>query len=193
MKDDIKSHIQSLRQEVENIFGYSPKSPTDFNRLSADIIRRCGDSLAVSTIKRLWGYIDNPHKPTFTTLSLLARYAGYRNWDGYLNRTAISDIDSDFNHGHIAVTREEAIGTTFTIQWADNKSCTIRKIAEPTRFEIISSENIKLSAGDTADIDTLIKGECFVATNCVRNGKSLGVYVGARKKGISYFFKHIQK
>ena len=190
MKEDIKLHIQNLKKEIENVFGCSPKSPTDFNRLSTDISRRCGESLAVSTIKRLWGYVDNPHTPTFTTLSLLARYAGYRDWDCYLNQIKIADEDSNFNQGHIIVTRDEPIGTTFTMQWPDNKSCTIKKIEEPTRFEIINSTNIKLTSGDQADIDTLIRGECFVATRCMRGDKSLGVYVGARKHGVLSVIKH---
>ncbi len=73
MKADRNKLIQ-LRQAVEETFGQTPGSPTDFDKLSLQIQTFTKRKLGVSTLKRFWGYVRSDYNVTYTTLSVLARY-----------------------------------------------------------------------------------------------------------------------
>lgn len=179
-----ETDINALKTEVENIFGAVPKSPSDFDRLSATISAGGKTNIAVSTLKRIWGYVPSPHTPTYTTLSVLARFVGYRDWDSF--RLHLNcDADSGFTPDCIIVAADEKIGATFRAEWTGRKWCEIEKIAEPTRFRVIETMNIKLQPGDEITITTIAIGDMFVATDCTRGSKPLGTYAGARKDGVT--------
>lgn len=180
--DDI--YINALKAEVECISTIVPKSPTDFNRLSVAVSAGGKDSLAVSTLKRIWGYVPSRHTPTFTTLSVLARYCGYRDWDAFVLQCD-RNTDSDFNNECIITAADEEIGTKLRVDLNDDKWCEIEKIAEPGRFKVTDSMNMKLHKGDEITVNTIAKGDMFVATDCMRNTVSLGTYAGARREGIA--------
>ncbi|MDE6017905.1 MAG: hypothetical protein K2G85_03725, partial [Muribaculaceae bacterium] len=78
--------LRKLKQAVEETFGRTPGSPSDFDTLSYQILSYTNDKLGVSTLKRFWGYVKSTHIPTRTTLSVLARYAGYRDWDSFCSQ-----------------------------------------------------------------------------------------------------------
>lgn len=185
MEKPEESSISSLKRSVEAVFGRCPQSPSDFDRLSSLIYERCRETAATSTLKRIWGYVKSNHVPTFTTLSVLARYAGFRDWNSFLSHLREGGNDSGFTAGSMVVAAEEPLHATFRVEWAGGKSCTLRKIADPCRFEVVEAGNIKLKAGDIVNISSLATGEKFLATGCIRNNVSLGTYTGAIKEGIS--------
>lgn len=173
-----------LRQAVEKEFGSLPLSPADFDRLAEAIGTSCKDRIASSTLKRIWGYVRNPHSPTFSTLSVLARYAGYRDWDAFY-RFAMVEADSGFSTDELIVASEESIGTRIRIEWAGCKGCEIVKAQEPNLFEVSWSMNIKLREGDMCRVNSIAVGERFVASDCHRAGREMGIYIGARHEGIA--------
>lgn len=177
-----------LKERVEAEFGHTPLSPSDFDKLSARIQSRCGESVAVSTLKRLWGYVKNPFSPTFTTLSVLCRYAGYRDWHSFcaqIPAAASVDDESGFTDDRVIVAADEPVGLTLRLEWPGGKCCVIRKTADPSQFEIIEATAIKLRAGDMVNIDMIVVGERFVATHCTRGSQPLGTYHGAIKGGVT--------
>jgi len=82
-KKEQKEYIELLRTQIEEKLGFSLSGPADFARFSDILRKEMGESLSVSTIKRLWDYVDYKSNPYRTTLTILARYAGYRGWEHF--------------------------------------------------------------------------------------------------------------
>lgn len=179
--------VYLLRIAVEQKFGSSLGSPFDFDRLAAEIETAAGQRLGVSTLKRIWGYVKSPHQPTFTTLSVLSRYLGFRDWTAYCNSIQNlddSEHDSEFSTVAVVNLEGEPVGSLFRLQWDGGKECVIRKIAQPAHFEIVDSHSIKLLKGDVFDLSALAVGQSIYAVNCYRGDRQLGTYIGARNHGV---------
>lgn len=81
----MSTELERLKREVELKLGKPLKTPNDFNELALKIKRTTGRDLSLSTIKRLWGYVHNAHTPRPTTLSVIARFVGYADWNAFMN------------------------------------------------------------------------------------------------------------
>lgn len=76
-------YIELLKGEVLRRFGRTLDAPTDYDLLSLDVSEVTGDSLSVSTLKRLYGYDKRSTMPRPSTLSTLSRYVGYAGWSDF--------------------------------------------------------------------------------------------------------------
>ncbi|MDE5997744.1 MAG: hypothetical protein K2G77_06000 [Muribaculaceae bacterium] len=182
MKTD-PDKLNHLREVVEDAFGLKPVSPTNFDNLSYQIFSTTGHKVGVSTLKRFWGYVKSPYNATHTTLSVLARYAGYRDWDSFSSQYK-GNVDSDFSSSRLIIASDLSLKCSVYAYWESEKWLRLIKISQPNIFEVAESKNIKLLPGDILAIDTMIIGEKFIARDCRRNGMDLGTYIGARKTGI---------
>ena len=86
-----KEHIDLLKRAIIECFGRTLDSPTDYDMLSADIRECTGETISSATLKRLFGYLKPSTAPRPSTLSVLARYVGYR-----LERLLSSTADGTF-------------------------------------------------------------------------------------------------
>lgn len=187
MEIDTK-HLDSLKEKVAIKFGGSPKTPTDFNLLAAEIFEHTGRTLATSTLKRIWGYVSSSHGTSYSSLSILCRYVGYNDWDSFLHFILKNDNNvsetSGFSSEAWLITSNLNVGTTIVLKWLPDKSCRIRKINEPDLFIIEESANIKLIPGDKGRIEDIMLGKQFVLNATYRGEHVMGRYIGAQKGGI---------
>ena len=79
-----KTALQLLREAVEQKAGRKMATPKDFNFLSEHIFEEIHTRISPSTLKRIWGYLQNDNTPRSTSLNILANYVGYDNWDRFL-------------------------------------------------------------------------------------------------------------
>ena len=182
MKTD-PDKLNHLRHVVEETFGRKPVSPINFDHLSYQIFSTTGHKVGVSTLKRFWGYVKSPYNATHTTLSILARYVGYRDWDSFCSQYKGNE-DSGFSSDRLITASDLSPGSSVYVEWESDKWLKLIKIAQPNIFKVTESNNIKLLPEDIVAIDTLLIGERFLARDCMRNGIDLGTYIGARKTGI---------
>ena len=77
--NDNNVDIKELLRQVENKLGRSLATPSDFDALLLSVFQTTGERMSISTIKRLVGYVNDSHEPSNATLSVLARYLGYRD------------------------------------------------------------------------------------------------------------------
>lgn len=75
--------IDALKDTVVETFGRTLDAPTDFDALSSEIQNKTGATISPSTLKRLYGYIKPATTPRPSTLSTLARYAGFAGWSDF--------------------------------------------------------------------------------------------------------------
>ncbi|MBQ8493028.1 MAG: hypothetical protein IJ464_01960 [Alistipes sp.] len=86
-------NIEQLKSEVLARFGRTLDSPTDYDALSLSITESAGEHISVSTLKRLYGYDKRTTTPRPSTLSALARYAGYAGWSDFVERKSETSIE----------------------------------------------------------------------------------------------------
>lgn len=75
--------IEELKKYIQKKFGKQLKTTTDFEEFSLHI-GKADSSVSASTLKRLFGYVGDSHKPRVQTLNLLAKYIGYYDFDTFV-------------------------------------------------------------------------------------------------------------
>ena len=169
-----------LIADVENYLGRKLKSPNDFQCL-IDILPNEG-KLSMSTLKRLWQYVPNEHKTRETTLDILSKLLGYKNWMEYCMKH--SNIqESDFLTG-INTQRDIATESVVLLRWEPNRECLIKK-TESGRFLVVEAKNTKLQVGDEFFTAWLEKGKPLLATQFIRNEISQPDYIAGRRNGLT--------
>lgn len=183
-----------LRKSVENKMGFSLKSPTNFDALIARVMDENCETLSLSTIKRLWGYIDSPTTPRLSTLSILSRFVGCRDFDDFCRKKCIfTTEDSEF----ISLAGEEVkgfrIGDELMLEWKPGRFCRIKYVDTDT-FRVASAINCKLMKGDTFRATFVAVGHPLYVTDLMRGGVHLRDYVAAKKSGLtSVNIKHLDE
>ena len=179
METEQLHYLAILIGKVEQKMGYALKSPQDFNQLLLRLPQGC--SVSLSTVKRLWGYVPSAHQPRLSSLSVLSRFVGYRDWDDFcLKQMPI--IESDFLQGTIKETDIEE-GEEVELTWLPNRYCRVRKEANGT-FIVVEVRNAKLQAGDTFRAAWFSEGQPLCITHLMRGGLSMPDYVAGRSSGL---------
>ncbi len=174
--------LDLLLQTVGRTFGTTPRTPTDFVMLASEIQQSTGRTIGLSTLKRLWGYVKDQSGTTYSTLSLLSRYAGHSDWDSFCRFATIpagEEDESGFSSEAIVHSAILVIGTKVELILGPYKRCVIIKTTEPDIFKIIEATNIKIEVGDTLCVACMAVGRPFFATDCRRGDRMLGSYTGA--------------
>ena len=69
--------IEELKLLIEQKYGKTLGTTTDFEEFSVHLSHDTGQNVSASTLKRLWGYVNDSHKPRMFTLDILAQYLGH--------------------------------------------------------------------------------------------------------------------
>lgn len=178
--------LESLLKAVAHTFGATPRTPTDFAELATAVLQSTGRTIGLSTLKRLWGYVKDQNGTTYSTLSLLSRYAGYNDWDCFCSYAVITGGagDSAFSVKAIVEAKTLAVGTAVEIMLGESKRCMMVKTCEPDRFRVKEASGIKLREGDEVNVAYMAAGRPFFASECRRGTQMLGSYTGALGEGI---------
>lgn len=179
-----ENEIILLRTMVEESVSRKMKSPADFQFLTGVIQERCKETLAVSTLKRLWGYVDGYDTTRFSTLSILARCVGFRDWDDFLLNHNRGGESSQPVVGCAFYSSEFAVGQRIKITWAPDRRVVLQYL-DGESFEVVESENSKLKVGDTFHCSCMILGEPLYLDNFVRDHKPPVLFVVGNKGGLT--------
>ena len=175
--------IRELIRLVETKLGQPLMAPADFNLLSLEIERSLNEKISISTIKRLVGYVNDEHKPSITTLNLLARYTGYPNWIAL--QMQIDDVTSGSLNEEIIQSSSLNKGDEVELEWLPDRSCHVRYLGAH-RFEVIEVSGSKhLSPGDTFETMVMCLGQPVMATNHKHGDEHRSIYIIGRRHGLS--------
>ena len=72
-----------LKILVEKEFGRVLSTTTDFEEFSLSVNKRTEKRLSPSTLKRLWEYVRDSHKPRVCTLDILSQYIGHQDYASF--------------------------------------------------------------------------------------------------------------
>ena len=172
--------VTLLQKEVERRVGTALQSPKDFEALMHVLPKE--EPLSMSTLKRVWQYVPNDHAPRESTLSVLARFTGSKDWHDFCRRHAEGNNSAFLST--IDVEKSLTIGDELELTWQPNRRLHIR-LTDNYRFVVVESERCKLQQGDTFRTAWLTAGQPLIATEVVRQGHPLPDYIAGKRDGIS--------
>lgn len=182
---NIKQTIETLLRQLEEMTGMSVNTPKDFSRLRNVIYNRTGQFISTTTLKRIWGYIDNPLETRKTTLSILANCLGYNDWDHYCkHKENIGEVDpsTPILGRRLSVLKDLKNGDLLKLTWHPERKC----IAEYTgngNFKVVESEKTRLKPGDTFSCYFIISGYPLYLSELKQDHKDPIGYICGRGEG----------
>lgn len=177
--------LQNLLNLTNQNLGFTPRTPSDFNILAMLIERKTEAKISISSLKRLWGYVNYKNFPSPNTLNILSRFNEYYDWESFLRENDImteNDI-SEYLTDSIVYADSLLPGDVIAVEWYKDKGCVIEYISDH-RFRVLEAENIKLEPEDVLTIHSICVGLPLSASDILRNDRTIPGYIGAKNNGI---------
>ena len=177
----------SLCKDIEISLGQSLKTPKDFENLSHKIYNRLNIMVSPTTLKRLWGYLDEKVQTRVTTLDILSRFIGYKDFEDYNSKKGQSStIESNpILNRRLNTSTDLNPGDSLLITWLPDRKCLV-KFKGDLHFVVMESLNTRLTPGDTFQCTLFIEGEPLYIDNLVHGSLPLSAYVCGKKSGIRF-------
>ena len=177
--------IEELKLLVEQLYGKKLSTTTDFEEFSLTIHKKHGLTVSASTMKRLYGYVGDSHKPRVSTLDTLARYIGHKDYDSFLQWLKKSTrYNSSFFDANQLLSSDEKLGDIVEIGWAPNRLLRLEYLGDST-YRVVRASNSKLLAGDVFVTGCFIKGQPLYLPYIERDGERTPPFVAGRNGGLS--------
>lgn len=179
----------SLRKEIESISGREMKTPKDFTFLSEEIFSTTHKHLSDFTLKRFWGYIDRGSCNT-TTLNILADFAGYGDWKGYVNYILSNEGTSGSLTDAYLTVRALKIGARIRLGWNPNRIVDVRYLGDE-RLQIVESVNSKLVVGDVYKCSVIVANQPLILHKELTEEENIAspkndMYVCGKRSGVTF-------
>lgn len=181
--------IQCLRSDIEQQVGQHLQSPADFQLLIQQIWEKQHAVLSLSTIKRLWGYVESNGEPRLSTLNTLAKFLNFADWNAYL--VAIEQrggTESAMFTGEGIQTADLQAGDKVVVAWQPNRQCTFRYLGD-NQFVVDSSKNAKLQQGTTFSAVRFMIGQPMYLDNIILADGTRTSYVAGKLNGLTSVIK----
>lgn len=179
-----EKEITALRSLIEESAGKKMVSPADFQFLSELIAQRCHETLGITTLKRIWGYIEGYNTIRNSTLSILARVVGFHDWQDFLTNYNNGSESSHIILGEILYAEQISENALVQVCWAPDRKCIFKHISNGN-FIVVESINSKLTANDTFHCTFFAKGQPLYIDNFVHDNKAPTLFVVGNKGGLS--------
>lgn len=177
--------IEELKQLVEQKYTKSLCTTTDFEEFSLYLRIKKGKNISASTLKRIYGYVNDDHKPRMCTLDLLAQYVGYTDFKAFVLWLKYSTkYNSSFFMADQLTSYQLTIGTEIMVGWTPNRMLTLRYEGNST-YVVVRAENSKLMQGDRFVTGCFIMGQPLYLPYIERDGDRTMPFVAGRNGGIS--------
>ena len=181
--------IQCLRSDIEQQVGQHLQSPADFQLLIQQIWEKQHAVLSLSTIKRLWGYVESNGEPRLSTLNTLAKFLDFADWNAYL--VAIEQrggTESAMFTGEGIQTADLQAGDKVAVAWQPNRQCTFRYLGD-NQFVVENSKNAKLQQGTTFSAVRFMISQPMYLDNILLTDGTRTSYVAGKLNGLTSVIK----
>lgn len=183
--------IALLRAEVENRVNRRIVSPTDFDFLSLAILDAVKQPISATTLKRIWGYINDvgsSYNPERFTLCILSAFVGYRDIEDFIDNYNSDDISVQSGNyfGETIKQIEIAENAFVELCWPPDRRCVLSR-KNSKEFDVVQAVNTKLRVGDIVEFASLTQNAPAYFTKVARNGSYMThTYVAGTRTGITY-------
>lgn len=173
--------FERLKNEVETLVGRCIKTPKDFDFLYRQIQGYTKETISVSTLKRMWGYVSCASKPSLFNLNLLSRMVGYPSWSAFSG----GEYSSHFFVKSKLVAEALEVGERVKLTWTPGR-IVILKYRGNDVFLVEESIKSKLFKGDTFTCHQFVDSEPLYLSNLQHPGIPLCNYVAGKNGGIKW-------
>lgn len=176
--------IERLRNIIEKVVGRKIEHPKDFDFLSKQIEGYVGERISVSTLKRMWGYVNANSEISSYTLNVLTRMVGYADWEEFCK----NQNEGQEENSHKIICRKlftSALnpGDILNIVWKPERKITIQFEGQDL-FIVKESVNSKLKEGDIFHCLQFIEQQPLFISGLYRKGLPPSDYICGRQGGI---------
>ena len=177
--------IEELKRLIEKQYGKRLSTTTDFEEFSYFMQRKTGAALSSSTLKRLYGYVGDCHKPRTTTLDTLAAYIGHKDYAAYVDWLKSSKrYNSSFFDANQLISSDLTEGDIVEIGWAPNRLLRLVYMGNSS-YKVVEAHNSKLQLGDVFTTGCFIIGQPLIMPYIDRDGKRTGSFKAGRNGGLT--------
>lgn len=178
-----KTEIQTLLNKVQDIENLSFLTPKAFDNLSTEIFKKTKNQISVSTLKRLWGYVNSRSSVRISTLDILSQYVGFYNFNDF-QKEQQKNNSSGFLEQETIISSSLKVGSLIEIGWQPNRLCQL----------IYNGDNqfiIKTAFNTSIDIKSIFKTSIFILSeplyleNISPTNNDQKIYIAGKKTGLT--------
>ncbi len=166
---------EEIIKQIKTKSGLLLEQAKDISVLADKIFADTGRNIGVTTLKRLFGTINDSRKTNEYTLNTIAMYLGYATWQKY---TETNSIDSvwNFSEDETYHLQELAIGANVCVEYLNREvSFVVIQQDGINVLEVVSAKNSSLQKGDILYVHKISVGKILQADKVIR-GKNIGNY-----------------
>ena len=178
---EVKELLARVRQKYpKNLF-----TTTDFDEFTLHLKYTLGQEISTSTVKRLWGYVNDQHKPRLQTLDILCQYIGFPHFKDFCDHLKEKEEynSSFFTTKQIHVPDLHA-GDRVEIGWSPNRYLQLHYHGNH-QFEVIEARNSKLQVGDQFECMDFYLEQPLILSHVWRNNQKTESFIAGRHGGLS--------
>lgn len=183
---EISQELLQLKVLLEKSIGRKLNTTTDYQYLEGVVWGRTNKMLSLSTLKRVWGYVEGYCSIRRSTLDILAKTVGYTSFEVFVN---------DYCNSEEAVSSKRLLTTVFSeqdvpvegrveITWNPMRRVLLKHLGK-CKFVVEESENSKLSVGDTFSCLAFCLNQPLYLSEYVHKGSAPGYFVVGNKGGLT--------
>lgn len=180
------SHIEQLKILVAQSAMCDMTKASDFTSLYYQILQRTNKAVSLSTLKRIFGYIDGYDRVRESTLNVLSRFVGYADW-----HTFVADYCNveDNQTSHRVLTQSLAVsslaeGSRVAIEWNPNRRLVLRHLGQDL-FEVVEARNSKIVVGDRFRCNSFTIGHPLYVSDYHHTDNPPTPFVAGKKGGLT--------
>lgn len=179
------STYKLLCKAIEKTCGFRVATPSDFERLSAELFESQRVTVSTSTLKRIWGYAGQTAHPRLFTLDTLSRFAGYKDYDAFLKSSGqVTESQSQLFLSDALTVNTLPKGVRLQLSWLPDRICVVEHLGSG-RFRVENAENTKLQEGDIFECHLFINHEPLYIDQLQRGNLPPVRYVAGRQNGVT--------
>ncbi|MCH5214132.1 MAG: hypothetical protein J1E97_02990 [Muribaculaceae bacterium] len=176
----------AVKAEIERCYGQPLKYPADCHRLAINVRQTLNETIGVTTLKRILGFVSDVEEPRKSTLDILARYCGFTDYEE-MKRKVAPGGDSDFEQDPDIDTSALLPGAVVRFEYLPDRKVKLRYLGN-SEFEVVESENGSLQPGDIITVSNFVKDSPLTVSSVRRNGTDLGRYTAGKVSGITSLY-----
>ena len=177
-------YLDNLRRLICEAAGCEAKSPADLYTLVAFIENRTRETIGLTTVKRMWQYGGLSSKPRQSTLNVMARSIGYRNYDDFCEHYGDCTPSSDIVLGESIKVSDLKSGDRLMLRWNPGREIVVECLGNST-FRVLKSEGGKLHADDTFQAAIFALGHSALLSNVIHEDSSWPLYEIGQQGGLT--------
>lgn len=173
-----------IQQMIRERFNAPIQYPQQCEALALAIQESTGQTLGITTLKRMLGFVTGPASPRPSSLDIIAQYLGYPDYN-LLAKDLGEDCEiSDFRTVESIDSIDLEPGEQVQITYHPNRLLVLSYLGD-NLYLVNEARGSKLLKGDKLLIAGFYVGFELLITDVERAGKHLGSYQAAKQGGLT--------